>query len=163
MPHTNNHCAVIVDHHEYQVFDNEVVGLAPWQHRQLVCNRRPEWSNSDKWLVVGEWSAAQTDCALHLNSYRVGARFDGSYPGSSYHGSCADKTNIANWNSDYRGDVRGFIEAQLDTYEKHANGWFFWNFKTEKDAHEWNAFALLDAGLFPQPLTNRLFGPVCSS
>lgn len=45
--------------------------------------------------------------------------------------------------------MRGLIEAQLDTYEKHANGWLFWNSKTELGAHEWDALAPLDAGLFP--------------
>lgn len=35
-------------------------------------------------------------------------------------------------------------------------------FKTEGHvAPEWDAFALLDAGVFPQPLTDRKFGPVC--
>jgi glucan 1,3-beta-glucosidase len=45
--------------------------------------------------------------------------------------------------------VRGFIEAQLEVYEMHAQGWIYWNFKTET-AGDWNAFGLLDAGVrFP--------------
>jgi glucan 1,3-beta-glucosidase len=158
----SNSKPVLIDHHEYQVFDNHVVSLQPWEHRQLVCNNAAIWSNSDKWLVVGEWSAAHTDCATYLNGFGIGARYDGTFPGSTFHGSCTRKNNVADWNDDARGDVRGFIEAQLETFEKHANGWFFWNFKTE-GAHDWDAFALLDAGLFPQPLTDRKFGPICSN
>jgi glucan 1,3-beta-glucosidase len=58
--------------------------------------------------------------------------------------------------------VRGYIEGQLEVYEFHAQGWIFWNFKTET-AGAWNAFGLLDQGIFPQPLTARKFGAICSS
>lgn len=154
---------VAVDHHEYQVFTNDLVALQPWQHRQLVCNNAPTYaSGADKWVVVGEWTAAMTDCAPALNGYDIGARYDGTYPGSSYVGTCADKSNIANWNETFKGDMRGYIEAQLSTFESHTQGWVFWNFKTES-AHEWDAFALLDGGLFPQPLTDYEFGSICSS
>lgn len=51
----------------------------------------------------------------------------------------------------------------MDAFERAANGWIFWNFKTENSsAPEWDAFALLDAGLFPQPLTDRKFGSNCT-
>lgn len=159
----NNSQNVAVDHHEYQVFTDDLVALQPWQHRQLVCNNAPTYaSGADKWVVVGEWTAAMTDCAPAVNGYNIGARYDGTYPGSSYVGSCADKNNIANWNETFKGDMRGYIEAQLATFESHTQGWVFWNFKTEA-AHEWDAFALLDGGLFPQPLTDYEFGSICSS
>ncbi|KAG4424275.1 hypothetical protein IFR04_002516 [Cadophora malorum] len=154
---------VVVDHHEYQVFTNDLVALQPWQHRQLVCNNVGSYaSNSDKWVIVGEWTAAMTDCAPALNGYGIGARYDGTYAGSSYVGSCADKNDIANWNETFKGDMRGYLEAQLSAFESQTQGWVFWNFKTEK-AHEWDAFALLDGGIFPQPLTDRQFGGICSS
>jgi hypothetical protein len=35
------------------------------------------------------------------------------------------------------------------------------NFKTEASP-EWDAFRLIDAGIFPQPLTSRKFGAICS-
>ena len=112
--------------------------------------------------MVGEWTAAETDCAPALNGYLIGARYDGTYPGSTYVGSCYGKSNIAYWDDDMKGDVRGYIEAQLETFEAATQGWVFWNFKTES-AHEWDAFALLDAGIFPQPLTDRDFSAICST
>lgn len=161
-PSDNNAQNVIIDHHEYQVFTNDLVALQPWQHRQLVCNNAASYSKGkDKWLVVGEWTAAETDCAPWLNGYGIGARYDGTYPGSSYVGSCAGKSNIADWDDDMKDDVRGYIEAQLETFEAVGQGWIFWNFKTEA-AHEWDAFVLLDNGIFPQPLTDRKFSPICS-
>jgi len=161
-PSDNNAQFVIVDHHEYQVFTDDFVAMQNWQHRQYVCNNAPEYGGADKWVVVGEWTAAETDCAKYLNGYDIGARYDGTYPNSTYVGSCADMDLIANWSQDMRDDVRGYIEAQLETYEQKAQGWIFWNFKTEQ-AQEWDAFALIDAGLFPQPLTDRQFSAICSN
>jgi aryl-phospho-beta-D-glucosidase BglC (GH1 family) len=38
----------------------------------------------------------------------------------------------------------------------------FWNFKTE-GSPEWDAFALIDNGIFPQPLTSRKFAQICTN
>ncbi|MCJ1421135.1 exo-1,3-beta-glucanase [Xylographa parallela] len=153
---------VVLDHHEYQVFSNADVALVPWQHRQLVCNNAVSYTaNQAHWTVVGEWTAAMTDCAPALNGYLIGARYDGTYPGSSFVGSCATINDLTTWPQTYRDDVRGYIEAQLEVYEQYTRGWVFWNFKTEASA-EWDLFRLLDAGIFPQPLTARKFSQICS-
>lgn len=57
--------------------------------------------------------------------------------------------------------MRGYIEAQLEAFEQNTDGWVFWNFKTEASP-EWDAFRLIDAGVFPQPLTDRQFGAICT-
>ncbi|CAG8974468.1 hypothetical protein HYALB_00010854 [Hymenoscyphus albidus] len=153
---------VIVDHHEYQIFNNDLVALQPWEHRQHVCNNAASYaSGADKWTIVGEWTAAMTDCAPALNGYGIGARYDGSFPDSKFVGSCKGKNNILEWDATFKGDMRGYLEAQLSTFESHTQGWVFWNFKTES-AHEWDAFALLDNGVFPQPLTKYEFNAICS-
>lgn len=46
-------------------------------------------------------------------------------------------------------------------YERYSKGWVFWNFKTEGTAAEWDAFRLIRAGVFPQPLTARREGHQC--
>jgi glucan 1,3-beta-glucosidase len=101
-------------------------------------------------------------CAKALNGYGRGARYDGTFPGSRFVGSCANKNDISKWDETFRNDMRGYIEAQLDAFEAQAEGWIFWNFKTE-GAHEWDAFKLLDNGIFPQPLTDRKFDTICAS
>jgi len=161
-PSDNNAQNVIIDHHVYQVFSQDQVSMVPWQHRQAVCNAVDSYRGADKWTIVGEWSAAMTDCAPWLNGRGVGARYDGTYPGSSFVGSCEGKARIQDWEDWYKDDVRGFIEAQLQAYEGVTNGWIFWNFKTEA-ASEWSLFALLDGGVFPQPLTDRKFGAICTN
>ena len=57
----------IVDHHEYQVFSNEEVALSPQEHVAKVCDNAKAWATGqDKFVVVGEWTAAMTDCAPGL-------------------------------------------------------------------------------------------------
>lgn len=66
-PSDNNAQHVAIDHHEYQVFDNAHIAMVPWQHRQAVCNNVGSYTGADKWVFVGEWTAAMTDCAAALN------------------------------------------------------------------------------------------------
>lgn len=114
---------VVVDHHEYSCFRDDLVAMQPWQHRQHVCNNAYVYSGADKWSIVGEWSGAMTDCAAALNGYGIGARYDGTYPGSTYHGSCENVNFIETWSQTFKDDVRGFIEAQLEAFERNTNGW----------------------------------------
>ena len=102
-----------------------------------------------------------TDCAAALNGYGIGARYDGTYPNSTYVGSCENISFLNTWPDSYKNDMRGYIEAQLEIFEQYTRGWVFWNFKTEASA-EWDLFQLLDAGIFPQPLTSRKFNSICS-
>ncbi|KAF2808326.1 exo-1,3-beta-glucanase [Mytilinidion resinicola] len=153
---------VAVDHHEYQVFDDTLVGWQPWQHRQAVCNNAASYNGADKWTFVGEWTAAMTDCAPQLNG--VGARYDGTYPGSTYYGPCNWQNDIDQWDDWYKDQTRGYIEVQLEAFLAVTQGFFFWNFKTE-GAAEWDLFRLLDAGVFPNPVnevSSRTWGDQCS-
>jgi glucan 1,3-beta-glucosidase len=161
-PSDHNSQWVALDHHEYQIFTDDLVAMVPWQHRQQVCNNAYTYSGADKWTFVGEWSAAMTDCAYALNGFGVGARYDGTYPGSKYVGSCSGINNLATWSQTFKDDTRGYIEAQMEAFEAKTQGWIFWNFKTES-APEWDAFHLIDAGIFPQPLTSRKFGAICDN
>ncbi|KIV82735.1 hypothetical protein PV11_04820 [Exophiala sideris] len=139
----------IVDHHEYQVFTDSGVALTPAEHVSEVYSSANTWGNGyDKFVIVGEWSAAMTDCAPYLNGYGTGARYDGSFSGSSYIGSCSAIDNIGSWSSDYKTDTTNYISAQIDAFESKAQGWIFWNFKTE-NAPEWDLFQLLDNGVWP--------------
>lgn len=122
-PSDHNSQWVALDHHEYQVFSPELVAMQPWQHRQYVCNNAWSYSNADKWTFVGEWTAAMTDCAAALNGYGIGARYDGTYPGSWYVGSCSDINFMNTWNQTMKDNTRGYIEAQMETFEAVTQGW----------------------------------------
>lgn len=104
-----------------------------------------------------------TDCAKYLNGYGRGARYDGTYLSDTKIGTCGPQNDIKTWSQAFKDDTRKYIEAQIRSYERVTQGWFFWNFKTES-ASEWDAFRLLDAGVFPTITNgnvNYKFGPVC--
>ncbi|KAF2690019.1 glycoside hydrolase family 5 protein [Lentithecium fluviatile CBS 122367] len=163
-PSDNNAQGVVVDHHEYQIFNAELVAMTVTEHRTLACNAIYSWSTSDKWNIVGEWSGAMTDCAPHLNGFRKGNRYEGSFSGSWWMGSCQGKSGrVKDWSWEWKDDVRRWIETQIEVFEGRTNGWVFWNFKTEGSAGEWDLFQLLDEGVFPQPLTERRFGKYCTN
>ncbi|KAF2222492.1 putative Exo-beta-1,3-glucanase [Elsinoe ampelina] len=162
-PSDNGAQNVVLDHHEYQAFSPAEVARKPWEHRQAVCNNVGKYNGADKWTIVGEWSGAQTDCAKWLNGYGRGARYEGQFPGSFFVDTCADKNDISKWNETWRGDVRGYIEAQMEAFEKSTRGWVWWNFKTENGhAGEWDMYALVDAGIWPKDNTERWFGQICT-
>ncbi|CAG8973961.1 hypothetical protein HYALB_00010081 [Hymenoscyphus albidus] len=156
---------VVLDTHIYQIFSQGEVAMKPCQHVQTACAAGPKVKGTDKWLIVGEWTGAQTDCAKWLNGLGKGARYDDTLPASSqgYYGSCDKK---------YQGTVEGmmdvdkvnleyYVEAQLDAYEQHT-GWVFWTWKTES-APEWHFQNLTRAGLIPQPLTSRKHPNQCAT
>ncbi|KAF2681065.1 glycoside hydrolase family 5 protein [Lentithecium fluviatile CBS 122367] len=160
VPSDNNAQNVALDHHEYQVFDNGLIAMQPWQHIQQVCNAASVYSAGDKWAFVGEWTGAMTDCAKYLNGRDVGARYDGTYQNSAFVGQCGWQNDVGQWSQGYKDATRQYIETQMSVFEGRTQGWVWWNFKTE-GAHEWDAFALIDAGVFPQPLSDRKFGAIC--
>lgn len=147
-PSDNDAQNVAIDHHEYQVFNNDLVKFSPSEHVQHVCKNADNYSGADKWTVVGEWTGAMTDCARYLNGYGRGARYDGTLSNAPKVGNCGWQNDIKQWPQSYKDNTRKYIETQISTFEQRTQGWFWWNFKTESAA-EWDAFDLIDAGVFP--------------
>lgn len=52
---------VMVDTHQYQIFDAGGIGLSPNQHISAACGLSSQLKGLDKWTVVGEWTGAQTE------------------------------------------------------------------------------------------------------
>ncbi|PGG96511.1 hypothetical protein AJ80_09817 [Polytolypa hystricis UAMH7299] len=153
---------VVLDTHHYQVFDHGLLAMGVDEHVSTACAfGRDTLAHVDKWVIVGEWTGAMTDCAKYLNGRGRGARFDQSFPSGDSNGACARKFSggVAGLSEDEKRDTRRFIEAQLDAY-KHGSGWVFWTWKTE-GAPEWDLKQLIDGGVFPQPLDNRQYPGQC--
>ncbi|KAK7676565.1 hypothetical protein QCA50_020489 [Cerrena zonata] len=146
---------VVVDHHHYQVFSGEELERSIDDHISVACNWGSAAKSESHWNLVGEWSAALTDCARWLNGVGKGARWSGDLDGVSKIGSCQPYLSYGSWPDSYRTDVRKYIEAQLDAYEQAA-GWIYWTWKTE-DAVEWDFQRLTKAGIFPSPVTDRTY------
>jgi len=151
----------MLDTHHYEVFDVGQLQMSPAEHVGAACDFGGTMRGSNKWVISGEWTGAQTDCAKWLNGLGRGARYDGTFENDTPIGSCAGKSvgTVAGLSPADKKNIRQFIEAQLDAYES-ADGWIFWTWKTES-APEWNMKGLLANGLFPQPLTDRQYPGQC--
>jgi glucan 1,3-beta-glucosidase len=146
---------LLLDTHHYQIFVNDQVSQGIDSHIKTACAFGNQMASTGKPTIAGEWTGGITDCAKWLNGKNKGARYDGTFEGSSKIGECAGKStgSVDALSSDDKNNIGRFIEAQLDAFEKAA-GWIFWTWKTE-GAPEWDMQDLLAGGIFPQPLDSR--------
>jgi len=156
---------VLMDFHEYQIFSDLELNRTFDEHISFACTYMQSlgsFAATNLWTVVGEWSNAVTDCAMWLNGRNVGARWDGSYPGSEVHGNCTAFTgNYTTWTQDYKDFLRQYWEVQVEVGE-NVNGWVFWTWKAE-NADEWSYQRGLQGGWIPQDPTDRMYPGICSS
>jgi hypothetical protein len=103
-----------MDVHEYQIATPEGIAMSWDQHISTACSKREQYTSFHLWTVVGEWTLASTDCARCGNGRGTGARYDGTFPGSSYIGNCTLRTGHGSAFSDeYKTFLRKFWEAQV--------------------------------------------------
>ncbi|KAI5122292.1 hypothetical protein M0805_002371 [Coniferiporia weirii] len=159
---------VLMDYHEYQIFSVEELSRSQDEHISFACSLNSsltDFDENDLWTIVGEWSAASTDCALWLNGRGVGARWDGTYFPTSdtpVLGSCAGLTgSSANFSSDYKTFLRQYWEVQADIGES-VQGWIWWAWKAE-NADEWSYQKGIEGGWIPQDPTERLYPGLCNN
>ncbi|KAH8110603.1 exo-beta-1,3-glucanase [Phellopilus nigrolimitatus] len=152
-----DHQGVALDTHIYQVFSNSDVAQSQQDHINSACGQAGGLGS------VRSWSPAMTDCAKYLNGRGVGARYDGSYPGSSYVGSCTGMSGPASsFSASYKTFLGKFWEAQVVSYESGA-GWIQWLWKAEDGtADEWSYQAGLSNGWIPSNPTTRMYSNICS-
>ena len=118
-----NYESIILDHHQYTVFSDGEVALDDQARLNVICNKAGEFSSSQLWLMMGEWSLATTDCARWLNGRGIGSRYDGSYPGSPVVGSCQGKTGDgSSFSDEYKAYLRKFWDTQTQVYENNGQG-----------------------------------------
>ncbi|GAC73472.1 hypothetical protein PANT_9c00139 [Moesziomyces antarcticus T-34] len=148
---------VLLDTHIYSVFSPDQVAMSEDARLNNYCGQANGLasSNGNLWTIVGEWTAAPTDCAKYLNGRGVGARYDGSFgQGSYYVGSCADKTGDgSNFSAAYKASLQRLFETQISVYER-ASGWVFWTWKTESAA-DWDYQRGLKGGWITYNLNSR--------
>ncbi|KAH7927594.1 glycoside hydrolase family 5 protein [Leucogyrophana mollusca] len=153
-----DYTGVAMDTHIYQVFSNADVAMSHQDHINAACSTN--LTGFDLWLIVGEWSPAPTDCATYLNGRGIGARYDGSFSGSTRVGSCTGLTGSAStFSSSYKTFLRQFWEAQVISYEK-GDGWLQWTWKAES-ADDWSYQAGLANGWIPQDPTDLMYPNIC--
>ncbi|CAD1809982.1 Glucan 1,3-beta-glucosidase 2 [Candida parapsilosis] len=144
---------IVVDHHHYEVFGN-VVADNVTQHLKNIENYAASISKEKHPAIVGEWSAALTDCAPWLNGIGLGTRYEGTAPyDTKAAGKCSEVTrHPSKWSGKQKKDYRRFVEMQLYQYNAHTKGWIFWCWKTQGEATEWDFRELARLEIIPQPL-----------
>lgn len=151
---------VAMDKHIYQMFSLEEVSRSYDEHIAAACAHAASLSEYELWVIVGEWTPAPTDCTRYLNGLGVGARYDASYPGAPYTGSCAGLTgDAATFSDEYKAFLRRYWEAQVVAYERGA-GWIQWTWKAES-SDDWSYQAGLKHGWIPQDPTQLMYPDIC--
>lgn len=154
---------ILIDHHHYEVFSAGQLNSTIAQRIQAIVDYTSGIQDEldSHPAIVGEWSAALTDCAPWLNSVHYGSRWEGTYPYanapiSNSQISCPNINIWSKWTETHKKNTRKFVEIQLDQYESKSLGWIFWCYKTETTI-EWDFVRLSEYGLFPQPFSDRKY------
>jgi glucan 1,3-beta-glucosidase len=162
--------SLVIDAHEYTIFDNGLIGLKHAARVEFACKtftdhmvRSMDTSSGFGPTMVGEWSQADTDCTKYLNGVGTGARWDGTFsdaggvprcPAGDESCSC-ELANAAPsaFSADYKLFLLTWAVAQMDAYEK-GWGWFYWTWKTES-APLWSYQAGWTNGFMPAKAYQR--------
>lgn len=166
---------LIMDTHQYQVFNVDQLGLSPQNRIQLACSG---WTGlmtaalnpTTGWgpIMNGEFSQADTDCTEYLNDVGVGSRWAGTLntgnastevltescpsPPCSCTQANADPST---YSDTYKQYLQTYAEAQMYSFEQ-AWGWFYWTWETE-NAVQWSWKLGLAAGILPSKAYNPDF------
>jgi glucan 1,3-beta-glucosidase len=170
---------LLLDVHQYVIFNDDQIVLKHSDKLNFACGgwtaqtlRSENKSTGFGPTLCGEWSQADTDCALYLNDVGVGSRWEGTLnsPNASLAvttpqcpsgtGSpaceCADANAAPSaYSAVYKQWLLQFAEAQMQSFEK-GWGWFYWTWETE-GATQWSWRLGAAAGILPAVATQRSF------
>ncbi|WVR04560.1 hypothetical protein IAU60_001567 [Kwoniella sp. DSM 27419] len=159
---------VALDTHVYTMFDTSLLSMGYNANLDWYCSQIDylQASNDIHWTIVGEFTAADTDCAFWLNGRGRGARYDNTLNTSQpleYPGDCAVKTGAdpGKFSAEYVDYLARSFETQTWVYEQ-ASGWVAWTWKTEQAA-DWSLQTGITYGWVPSPITAKPHGPPCGS
>ncbi|KAL1948719.1 hypothetical protein VTO73DRAFT_10525 [Trametes versicolor] len=127
---------VVLDHHLYRCFTSEDTAMPAAEHARRL---RDGGEGTPQLFarVAGELEGAGGGLVIGEWSAALN-------PGS-LHGA-----------SDERQEKRAYVEAQLQLYEQHCAGWFFWTYKKEHPGDTgWSFREAVDAGVFPSDFARR--------
>lgn len=158
---------LIMDTHQYQVFNADQLGMSHPDRIQLACTGWTSLMTSTLnpttgWgpIMNGEWSQADTDCTEYLNNVGVGNRWTGTLDTGNASTSiltpscpsppcsCSQaNADPSTYSATYKQFLQMYAEAQMHAFEQ-AWGWFYWTWETES-AVQWSWKQGLEAGILP--------------
>lgn len=159
---------LVLDIHQYLVYDDELLSMTHAEKVDFACT---EWVNQTEVssstttgfgpTIMGEWSYADTECALYQNGVGVGSRWNGSFDGGAPECPSQDKkqctctpanAKASDFSDGYKLWMSTFLQAQISAWQG-SWGWFHWTWKSAEDgviAVPWTYKAGLDAGYLPK-------------
>lgn len=147
--------AMAIDTHPYQVFGDADLALDVDGHVRKSCDWVSSYSAMQSKMPVyaGEWSAAINVCVNPDGSSAAGTSCSTT--------GCQCATDApSTWSPVLRAQMRRYVEAQLDAFERSTSGWFYWNFKMASSS-PWSFTEMVQLGVMPQPLSQRTFPGQC--
>lgn len=144
-----------IDSHMYQVFEPEDLEMTQPEHIKKVCR----WANDffqarvhHVPVFAGEWSGATRICVNPDGSTLAGevCDIDGC--------QCETNVPVEQWKAPLIEQVRLYVEAQLDVWEAHTRGYFYWNYK---GTGAWDFMSGIERGFIPNPVTSRKYPGQC--
>ncbi|KAI4238803.1 MAG: hypothetical protein L6R40_005658 [Gallowayella cf. fulva] len=149
---------VMLDVHQYTIFNKNQINFPHQKKIQYACQGWTEQMRQSIDLttgfgptICGEWSQADTDCAVFLNNVNTGTRWEGTLPTSDpttsvttphcppNSGTCScGKANAdpSGYSDEYKHWLMMYAEAQMTSFEA-GWGWFYWTWVTES-ATQWS-------------------------
>ncbi|KAF2491754.1 glycoside hydrolase [Lophium mytilinum] len=152
---SQHHSDFAIDSHLYQLFKPEDMAMDQPQHIANACNWRYNFEaarNSHVPVYLGEWSGATKVCVNTDDTTTAGETCDTDGC------QCIATTPVEEWNDLVIHQVRRYVEAQLDVWEAHTRGWFYWNFK---GTGAWGFMNGIEKGFIPNPVTSRKYSGQC--
>ncbi|KAI4278051.1 MAG: hypothetical protein LQ337_001322 [Flavoplaca oasis] len=168
---------VVLDVHQYTIFNKNQINFPHQKKIQYACQGWTEQMKQSNSVatgfgptICGEWSQADTDCAVFLNNVNTGSRWEGTLPTSDPttsvttphcppdSGTCScEKANAdpGTYSDEYKQWLKMYAEAQITSFET-GWGWFYWTWVTES-APQWSWKAGLAAGILPKKTWQREF------
>ncbi|KAF2462388.1 glycoside hydrolase superfamily [Lineolata rhizophorae] len=145
-----------IDAHYYRVFGEDNSNYNQDDHINATC----QWAAAELAAAgdaslpayVGEFSAVTNICVNPDGTTTGGMSC--STPGCQ----CQTMTGWQDWDDQMVAQVRRFVEAQLDAFEAHSQGYFLWSLKAPNG---WGFLNGIEKGFIPNPLTSRQFGQLC--
>ncbi|GBF65674.1 glucan 1,3-beta-glucosidase [Trichophyton mentagrophytes] len=160
---------LIIDTHQYTIFNADLIKLTHKKKLEFVCDSWVDLitKSSTKGsgygpTICGEWSQADTDCTIYINSVGVGSRWTGTMDKNPIGGdpvltpscpsgkqcSCdAANADPSQYSDSYKKWLRLYAEAQISAFEK-GWGWFYWTWDSESAA-QWSWKKGMAAGILP--------------
>ncbi|GAA5827967.1 hypothetical protein JCM5353_002851 [Sporobolomyces roseus] len=144
--------------HPYFVFNEADLKKNDEQRVATICGMKDYYARANSFnpVLLDEFTAAITDCTNFLNGRGIGARYDGTYPGSSYTGSCEGKTGKAStFSQEYKTSLAKSWSAQVETFESAASGW-------AENSDDWTYSAGVKGGWIPKDPNKPIYPNICA-